>query len=173
MDSPDVIVLAAMESPDALAASTLSVAGDWQRLAENREAALQRERATVQNLEAALQRERATVQNLVAQRARVQSLLQQVRRHLRAGDAQEAQELLGPDDDVDTENLSEDDDEAEDGMRCFLCDSSSGRLVFYTMAPEGPWAGLEPSARIVCGSCHDESMGRVDTAATLRAWTAA
>ena len=160
-----------MESPDALAASALSVAGDWQRLAENREAALQRERATVQNLEAALQRERATVNTLVAQRARVQSLLQQVRRHLRAGDAQEAQELLGPAD--DDENMSEDDDEAEDGMRCFLCDSSSGRLVFYTMAPEGPWAGLEPSARIVCGSCHDESMGRVDTAATLRAWTAA
>ncbi len=99
-----------------------------------------------------------------------------MRRHLRAGDAHEAQDLLGPDDnilDVDTENLSEDDDEAEDGMRCFLCNSSSGRRVFYTMAPEGPWAGLEPSARIVCGSCHDEDMGRVDAAATLRAWTAA
>ena len=115
----------------------------------------------------------------VEQRARLQSLLRQVRRHLRAGDAHEAQELLGPEDlDFDTE-MSEDDEEAteddnEDGaLRCFVCDSSSDRRVYYTLAPESPWAGLEPSARIVCSSCHDEDLGRVDCAATLRTWTAA
>ena len=164
MDSP--IVLAAMDSPTVLAARALTVAVDQRRLAEN--------------LEAALQRERATVEALVAQRARLQSLLRQVWRHLRAGDPHEAQELLWPEDlDFDTEMSEDDDEEAaedddEDGaLRCVLCTSSSGDRVYYTLAPEGPWAGLEPSARIVCGSCHDEDLGRVDCAATLRTWTAA
>ena len=95
------------------------------------------------------------------------------------GDAHEAQELLWPEDlDFDTEMSEDDDEEAaeddnEDGaLRCFLCDSSSGRRVYYTMAPEGPWAGLEPSARLVCGSCHTGDLGRVDCAATLRTWAA-
>ena len=119
--------------------------------------------------EAALQRERAAV---AAQRVRLESLLRQARRHLRAGDALEAQELLEPEDLGGDTDMDEDDEEAEDGSRCNLCNVSSGRWVYYTLAPEGPWAGLEPSARIVCGSCHTEDLGRVDTAATLRAWTA-
>ena len=116
---------------------------------------------------------------LRAQLARQRSLLRRVWRHLRAGNPHDAQELLWPEDlDSDNENMSEDDEEAaedddeEDGTRCVLCASSGVGHVHYTLAPDGPWAGLEPSARIVCGSCHTEDLGRVDTAATLRAWTA-
>ena len=146
-----------MDSSTVLAIRALGVAVD-ERLAQS-----------LATAEAALQREREA---LAAQRARLESLLRQARRHLRAGDAPEAQELLEPEDLGGDTDMDEDDEEAEDGSRCNLCNSSSGRRVCYTLAPEGPWAGLEPSARIVCGSCHTEDLGRVDTAATLRALTA-
>ncbi len=157
-----------MDSSTLLAIRVLGVAVD-QRLSQN-----------LATAEAALQRERATVEALRAQLARQRSLLRHEWRHLRAGNPHDAQELLWPEDlDFDNENMSEDDEEAaedddeEDGTRCVLCASSGGGRVYYTLAPEGPWAGLEPSARIVCGSCHTEGLGRVGTAATLRAWTAA
>ena len=157
-----------MDSSNVLAIRSLGVAGD-ERLAQS-----------LATAEAALQRERATVEALRAQLARQRSLLRQVWRHLRAGNPHDAQELLWPEDlDFYNENMSEDDEEAaedddeEDGTRCVLCASSGGGRVYYTLAPEGPWAGLEPSARIVYGFCHTEDLGRVDTAATLRAWTAA
>ena len=147
-----------MDSSSVLAIRALGVAVD-ERLAQS-----------LATAEAALQREREA---LAAQRARLESLLRQARRHLRAGDAPEAQELLEPEDLGGDSDMDQDDEEAEDGSRCNLCKVSSGRRVYYTLAPEGPWAGLEPSARIVCGSCHTEDLGRVDTAATLQAWTAA
>ena len=105
-----------------------------------------------------------------AQRARLESLMRQTQRHLRAGDAPEARNLLAAED-LGSDSDMDQDEEAEDGSRCNLCNVSSGRRVYYILAPEGLWAGLEPSARIVCGSCHTEDLGRVDTAATLRAWT--
>ena len=151
-----------MDSPSVLAVRALGVAVD-ERLAHSLA-------TTEAALHLRLQREREA---LAAQRARLESLLRQARRHLRAGDAPQAQELLEPEDLGGDTDMDEDDEEAEDGSRCNLCNASSGRRVYYTLAPEGPWAGLEPSARIVCGSCHTEDLGRVDTAATLRAWTAA
>ena len=147
-----------MDSSTVLAIRALGVAVD-ERLAQS-----------LATAEAALQREREA---LAAQRARLESLLRQARRHLRAGDAPEAQELLEPEDLGGDTDMDEDDEEAEDGSRGNLCTASSGRRVYHSLAPEGPWAGLEPSARIVCGSCHTEDLGRVDSAATLRTWAAA
>ena len=124
-----------MDSSSVLAIRALGVAVD-ERLAQS-----------LATAEAALQREREA---LAAQRARLESLLRQARRHLRAGDAPEAQEILEPEDLGGDSDVDQDDEEAEDGSRCHLCNLSSGRRVYYTLAPEGPWAGLEPSARIVC-----------------------
>ena len=72
-----------MDSSSVLAIRALGVAVD-ERLAQS-----------LATAEAALQREREA---LAAQRARLESLLRQARRHLRAGDAPEAQELLEPED---------------------------------------------------------------------------
>ena len=54
--------------------------------------------------------------------------------------------------------------EEEDELHCVLCGSMDGNdRFFFNMEPEGRWAGLAPGARIVCGVCFHQDIGRVES----------
>ena len=52
----------------------------------------------------------------------------------------------------------------EEEAFCVLCGSADGNnRSFFNMQPEGRWAGLTPSARIVCSVCFRQDMGRIES----------
>ena len=51
-----------------------------------------------------------------------------------------------------------DDDEEDEGIVCVLCRlPRSGNRRLFNMQPVGRWAGLAPGARIICGTCYQQS----------------
>ena len=136
-----------MDSSSVLAVRALATAAD-NELARNVLAA-----------QAALRRERANRWWLHNERVRLQSLLRRVSRHLQVGDEFAARDVLQSEQDLFARSDSEDEEEEEDdddeaaGVRCVVC-STTGHQVYWDMAPEGRWAGLEPGERVVCGFCR-------------------